>query len=44
MLRAIEVAEVSNEANYPTTHRRFFVHVVGVGFVIVDIMGKRPGV
>jgi hypothetical protein len=38
----IEVAEVWNDANYPTRHRRFFVHVVGVGFVLVDLMSKRP--
>jgi hypothetical protein len=38
----IEVAEVWNDANYPTRHRRFFVHVVGLGFVLVDLMSKRP--
>jgi hypothetical protein len=38
----IEVAEVWNDANHPTRHRRFIVHLVGVGFVIVDLMSKRP--
>ena len=38
----IEVAEVWHDANYPTRHRRFFVHIVGVGFVIVDLLSKRP--
>ena len=38
----IEVAEVWNDANYPTRHRRFVVHVVGLGFVIVDLMSARP--
>jgi len=28
---AIEVAEVWNDAGYPTRHRRFFVHLVGTG-------------
>jgi len=38
----IEIAEVWNDANYPTRHRRFFVHIVGVGFALVDLMSKRP--
>jgi hypothetical protein len=38
----IEVAEVWNDANYPTRHRRFFVHLLGLGFVLVDLMSKRP--
>ena len=38
----IEVAEVWNDANHPTRHRRFFVHVVGIGFVLVDLLSKRP--
>ena len=38
----IEVAEVWHDANAPTRHRRFFVHVVGVGFVLVDLLSKRP--
>jgi hypothetical protein len=38
----IEVAEVWHDANAPTRHRRFFVHVVGVGFVLVDRLSKRP--
>ena len=38
----IEVAEVWHDANAPTRHRRFFVHVVGIGFVLVDLLSKRP--
>jgi hypothetical protein len=38
----IEVAEIWNDANYPTRHRRFVVHLVGLGFVLVDLMSKRP--
>ena len=38
----IEVAEVWHDANAPTRHRRFFVQVVGIGFVLVDLLGKRP--
>ncbi|MGB7157009.1 MAG: heparinase II/III family protein [Tepidisphaeraceae bacterium] len=38
----IEVAEVWNDANAPTRHRRFFVHVVGIGFILVDLLSKRP--
>ncbi|MEA2735957.1 MAG: hypothetical protein QOE14_2408, partial [Humisphaera sp.] len=38
----IEVAEVWNDANFPTRHRRFFVQVLGVGFILVDLLSKRP--
>ncbi|MEX0776104.1 MAG: heparinase II/III family protein [Phycisphaeraceae bacterium] len=38
----IEVAEAWHDANHPTRHRRFFVHVVGIGFVLVDLLSKRP--
>jgi len=38
----IEVAEVWHDANAPTRHRRFFVHVVGIGFALVDLLSKRP--
>ncbi len=39
---AIEVAEVWHDANAPTRHRRFFVHIVGIGFALVDLLSKRP--
>jgi hypothetical protein len=35
---AIEVAEIWNDANGPTRHRRFVVHVRNVGFAFVDIV------
>jgi hypothetical protein len=38
----IEVAEVWSDANAPTRHRRFIVHIVGIGFALVDLMSKRP--
>jgi hypothetical protein len=38
----IEVAEIWNDANAPTRHRRFYVHIVGIGFALVDILSKRP--
>jgi hypothetical protein len=38
----IEVAEIWNDANAPTRHRRFVVHVVGIGFAMVDLLSKRP--
>jgi hypothetical protein len=38
----IEAVEVWHDANYPTRHRRFFVHIVGIGFVLVDLLSKRP--
>jgi hypothetical protein len=38
----IEVAEVWHDANDPTRHRRFFLHIVGIGFALVDLLSKRP--
>ena len=38
----IEVAEVWSDANHPTRHRRFFVRVSGIGFVLVDLVSERP--
>jgi hypothetical protein len=38
----IEVAEMWHDANHPTRHRRFFVHVVGIGFVLIDLLSRRP--
>lgn len=38
----IEVAEIANDAHRPTRHRRFVVHVVGVGFAFVDTFTARP--
>jgi hypothetical protein len=34
----IEVAEIWNDANAPTRHRRFVIHVRGIGFAFVDIL------
>ena len=39
---AIEVGEFYHDAYAPTRHRRFLVHVVGIGFVFVDLL-SRPG-
>lgn len=39
---AIEVLEAWHDAYAPTRHRRFTVHVRGVGFVFVDLLA-RPG-
>ena len=38
----IEVAEMWHDANAPTRHRRFVVHIVGIGFAMVDLLSKRP--
>jgi hypothetical protein len=35
---AIEVAEIWNDANAPTRHRRFVIHLRGIGFAFVDIL------
>ena len=37
----IEIAEVWHDANAPWRHRRFVVHLVGLGFVLVDIVDKK---
>jgi hypothetical protein len=34
----IEVAEIWNDANAPTRHRRFVIRVQGIGFAFVDII------
>ena len=38
----IEVVEAWNNANDITRHRRFLVHIVGIGFAMVDLLSKRP--
>ncbi|MCW8129319.1 MAG: heparinase II/III family protein [Planctomycetota bacterium] len=38
----IEVAELWHDAYAPTRHRRYVVHVCGLGFVFVDLL-SRPG-
>ncbi|HYE07600.1 MAG TPA: heparinase II/III family protein [Planctomycetota bacterium] len=37
---AIEVLEAWHDAHAPTRHRRFVVHVRGVGFVFVDLLSR----
>ena len=36
----IELLEAWHDAYVPTRHRRFFVHVRGIGFVFIDILGR----
>ncbi|MBI3829338.1 MAG: heparinase II/III family protein [Planctomycetes bacterium] len=36
----IEVAELWHDAYAPTRHRRFVVHVRGIGFVFVDLLAR----
>jgi hypothetical protein len=36
----IEVAEIWNDANAPTRHRRFVVHLRDIGFAFVDIVSS----
>jgi hypothetical protein len=37
----LEIAEIWNDANAPMRHRRFFVHLRGLGFVLVDILNSK---
>ncbi len=39
----IEIAELWHDAYAPTRHRRFIVHIVGIGFALVDLLSARPG-
>ena len=38
----IEVAEIWHDAYAPTRHRRYVVHIKGIGFAFVDLL-SRPG-